>query len=51
MEEMGWSWSDLQATPFIVLEEIYERLVARAKWTKVKKEQDADVNTQFGSKR
>lgn len=49
MKEMGWSWHDLETTPFVVLEEVYERLILKAKWTKVRKEMMDDVNSQFGS--
>mgnify|MGYP001227020196 FL=1 len=49
MEEMGWSWRDIETTPFVVLDEVYERLVLRAKWAKIKKEMEDNVNSQFGS--
>ena len=49
MEEMGWSWNDIEATPFVVLDEVYKRLTLREKWAKVKKETDANVNSQFSS--
>ena len=49
MEEMGWSWGDIETTPFVVLDEVYQRLTLRDKWAKVKKEMDTNVNSQFGS--
>jgi hypothetical protein len=32
MDEMGWSWSELQAAPVDLVEEILQRRAARMHW-------------------
>jgi hypothetical protein len=44
MKEMTWSWSDLQAAPLDLVEELAVRLAEREKWTAKRQQLDRDMN-------
>lgn len=40
LQEMGWSWADLQGAPFDLVEEIRVRVAARARWERERAKRD-----------
>jgi len=50
MKEMGWSYADLVATPFVMLEEIQMRLEFRDRWNRIKQQNDKQEQATFGAK-
>lgn len=51
IQEMGWSWPDLCAAPADMVEEIAERMNARARWQGEKEKLDAAKQRQKDLKR
>lgn len=52
MQEMHWSWPDLIAAPFDLVQEIEARLAARQHWESLKAKQDkARAQAQAGQHR
>lgn len=51
MREMGWSWTDVLATPFDLVEEAIERLSAEYKWEKERRKMEAAKNKPKGKGR
>jgi len=41
--EMGWSWADLQSTPFDVVDEMILRLNAESEYTEARRKLDEQM--------